>query len=259
MKVSIVIPAHNEEKRISRTLLAYYQFFNSIQHAEDIDFELLVILNGCTDGTLATVEELAERCAEIRILEFKDAGKGLAVREGFIDAITRPNHLIGFVDADMATEPQFFYDLVVNIGDYDGIIASRYMPQSIVIPPRPAIKRLGSKLIYEPLVRMLFGLNYYDLQCGAKLFKKPAIKKVLPYLTVDQWAFDVELLYWCKQLGLSIQETPTTWHDQADSKLDWWSSGLGMIKTLFALSRQVKNKEINKAAPRPRKKGASQG
>ena len=235
MRVSIVIPAHNEEKRISKTLLAYYQFFNSIRESEGIDFEILVVLNGCTDNTLEAIQGLYDRCEEVLILDITEAGKGLAVREGFIDALTRQNHLIGFVDADMATEPQFFYDLIMDIEDNDGIIASRYMPQSVVMPPRPAIKRWGSKLFYEPLVRLLFGLNYYDLQCGAKLFKRSALIKIVPYLTVNQWAFDVELLYWCKRFGLSIKEVPTTWYDQIHSKLNWWTGGLGMLKTLISL------------------------
>ena len=196
-------------------------------------------MNGCIDNTAGIVNEIAEDTDTIRSLEIKQAGKGIAVREGFADAIKRPNTLIGFVDADMATNPEYFYELVTNIGSADGIIASRYAPGAHVEPARPLIKRWGSKLVYEPLVWLLFGLRYYDLQCGAKLFKTNVIKAILPKMQVDQWAFDVEILYLCKQHGFTIIEHPTTWYDQAGSKLDWWGSGLGMLKNLVSLRWQI--------------------
>jgi hypothetical protein len=116
----------------------------------------------------------------------------------------------------------------------DGIIASRYMPGAQVFPPRPAYKRWGSRLIYEPLVKLLFGLSYYDLQCGAKLFTRATIAKITSYLTIQQWAFDVELLYLCKKFGFTIREIPTVWTDQEDSKLTL-RAGLRMLKQLFSL------------------------
>jgi len=216
MKLSIVIPAYNEENRIERTLRAYHQFFTDKQ----MPFELLVVLNGCKDNTIGVVERVRTDLGNnIIIMDLPQAGKGLAIKAGFADALTRQNDLIGFVDADMATKPDAYYDLITNLGDYDGIIASRYMPGAQISPPRPAYKRYGSKIIYEPLVWLLFGLTYYDLQCGAKLFKRHVIEKVTPQLTVTQWAFDAELLYLCKKAGFTIKEFPTVWEDQADSKL----------------------------------------
>jgi hypothetical protein len=160
------------------------------------------------------------------------AGKGLAIKAGFADALNRDNNLIGFVDADMATAPQAFYDLITNIHEYDGIIASRYMPGAHITPARPAYKRYGSRLIYEPFVWLLFGLSYYDLQCGAKLFKRKVLETITPQLTITQWAFDVELLYLCKKAGYKIKEIPTVWHDQANSKLTLLG-GLRMFSSLF--------------------------
>lgn len=232
MKVSIIIPAYNEEKRIERTLRAYHTFFS--EHHENT-FELLVVLNGCKDNTLGVVTKVRnELGGAIRIIDLKPAGKGLAIKTGFADALTRDNDLIGFVDADMATAPQAFYDLINNIDKYDGIIASRYMPGAQVFPPRPFYKEWGRKIVYHSLVWLLFGLKYYDFQCGAKLFKRSVLETITPLLTVHQWAFDVELLYLCKKYKFKIREYPTVWHDQADSKLTL-RGGIRMLSSLFKL------------------------
>lgn len=244
MKISIVIPAYNEEKRIKKTIRAYHQFFLNKQENSELSFELVIALNGCKDQTLAIVERIREQLAKntIVIIDMQEAGKGLAIKQGFANALTRNNDLIGFVDADMATAPEAFYELAQVLltqnpgapkeAKIDGVIASRYMPGAQITPARPAYKRYGSRIIYEPFVWLFFGLSYYDLQCGAKLFKRSVLEKITPQLTVTQWAFDVELLYLCKKAGYTIKEIPTIWHDQADSKLTL-RGGLRMFSALF--------------------------
>lgn len=235
MKLSIVIPAYNEENRIERTLRTYHQFFAE----KNIPFELVVVLNGCKDDTIGVVERVRKDLTtnDIVVIDLPQAGKGLAIKAGFADALTRDNDLIGFVDADMATKPDAYYDLVINLGDNDGIIASRYMPGAQISPPRPAYKRYGSRLIYEPLLWLLFGLSYYDFQCGAKLFKRNVLETITPQLTVTQWAFDAELLYLCKKAGYTVIEIPTVWEDQAESKLTL-KGGLRMLGSLFTVRWQ---------------------
>jgi glycosyltransferase involved in cell wall biosynthesis len=237
MKISIVIPAYNEENRIEKTIRTYHQFFSQKQSI--LSFELIIVLNGCKDNTIGVVEKIRNDIANnsIIIIDLPQAGKGLAIKSGFANALTRENDLIGFVDADMATEPQAFFDLVTHINNADGAIASRYMAGAHITPQRPAYKRWGSRLIYEPYVRLLFGLSYYDYQCGAKIFKKAVIEKITPQLTVTQWAFDVEVLYLCKKGGFIIKEVPTVWHDQRDSKLTL-RGGLRMFGALFSVWKQ---------------------
>jgi glycosyltransferase involved in cell wall biosynthesis len=233
MKISIIIPAHNEERRIEKTIRAYHLYFSQQQEITGLFFELIIVLNGCKDNTLSVVENIrTELHSNIIVIDMLAAGKGLAIKTGFVNALTRSNDIIGFVDADMATAPEAFFDLVKQIHNSDGIIASRYMPGAQIFPERPMYKRWGSRIIYEPFVKLFFGLSYYDLQCGAKLFKCAVIEKVTPELTVAQWAFDVELLYLCKKYGFSIKEIPTVWRDQEDSKLTL-RGGLRMFGALF--------------------------
>lgn len=239
MRIALIIPAHNEQRRIEATIRAYSEFF---QKKSDITIDFIVVNNGSSDNTGTVIIQLSKSIPNLFLIDTKEGGKGLAITLGFKDALLREYDLIGFVDADMATSPQAYYDLITNINAYDGIIASRYMPGASVTPARPWIKRWGSKLVYESLVRVLFGIHYYDYQCGAKLFKYHVIKQIAPFLTIKQWAFDVEILYLCKKFGFSIKELPTVWHDQGESKLRILRSGLRMITTLFWLRTHYFNK-----------------
>lgn len=233
-KISIIIPAYNEEKRIKRTLHAYIDFFDELKQQNLLDYEILVALNGCKDNTIGVVQEIQKTSPQCLYIDLKAAGKGLAIKAGLFDALERSNDLIGFVDADMATSPQAYYDLIANLDHDDGIIASRYMKGSKISPKRPLIKRWGSKLIYEPLVRLLLGLNYKDLQCGAKVFKREVINSITPLILMTQWAFDAEMLFLCKKGGFVIREYPTEWYDQVGSKLNY-SSGIRMLGSIVTL------------------------
>ena len=212
VKVSIIIPAHNEEKRIARTLDSYSKFFSK----KIKDFEIIVVLNGCEDNTLLVIKDFNKRNKRIKYLDFKESiGKGSAIIEGFKVA---KGDLIGFVDADMATPPHAFYDLVKNINNYDGIIASRWIKGAKISMKQNLFRRFSSRS-FNYLMKALFFMPYNDTQTGAKLFKKNAIKYTLKNLGITRWAFDVDLLYNMKIKNLRIKEIPTEWYDKPGSQL----------------------------------------
>jgi glycosyltransferase involved in cell wall biosynthesis len=225
MKVSIVIPAYNEEKRIGKTLEEYGRFFEQRKKNKELEnFEILVIINNTQDKTEAIVQEKAKKYREIKSFNFKEGGKGFAVIKGFKDALKRNNDLIGFVDADMATSPEAYYELVKNIGKYDGIIASRYIKGAIV-KPKQSWQRIIASRVFNLLIRGLFLMPYRDTQCGAKLFKKGVIAKIVDKLIITKWAFDVDLLYRANKEGFKIREFPTNWSDKEYSKINFKRAG----------------------------------
>jgi len=235
MKIGIVIPAYNEEKRIGSTLRTYCEFFSARARQDNFSYEFIVVLNGCKDNTLEVVKDAAQKHEFIHIVNLAQAGKGIAIKAGFNEALARGHTEIGFVDADMSTEPRYFYELVGYNKQYDGVIASRYLPGSKVSPVRPMMKTWGRKIFYNGLTRLLFGLHYADLQCGAKLFKRPVIAAITPELMVEQWAFDVEVLYLAKKHGFIIHEEPTVWCDKEGSKLQPFRAGMYMLWCLIVL------------------------
>ncbi|MFA5020171.1 MAG: glycosyltransferase [Candidatus Pacearchaeota archaeon] len=216
MKISIVMPAYNEENRIGRTLEEYCRFFDNIKKNKEIDYEILIVINGTTDNTEGIVKDYQKKYKEIKYLNFKQGGKGFAIVQGFKESLKGNSELIGFVDADMATSPEDFYDLVKNIGKGDGIIASRWKKGSKT--ERDFGKIIRSKG-FNFLVRSLFLLPYEDTQCGAKIFRKKVVEKIISKIESLEWAFDVDLLYLAKKNHFKIIEYPTIWHDKKGSKI----------------------------------------
>lgn len=232
MNLCIIIPAYNEALRIEKTVRDYDAFFRA---QSSFCVELVVVLNGCTDQTDSVVINLKEtlqgRLSYIRVVK---KGKGNAIKVGFDYALSRGFDLIGFVDADMATRPFYFFDLIRQMEGRDGVIASRYMPQSQIYPPRPLIKRWGSRFIYESMIKSVLKMHYYDFQCGAKVFNRAFISAVIDHITIDDWAFDIELLYLAKKLGFTILEHPTVWYDQTGSKMTL-KAGFKMLAAIFII------------------------
>ncbi|MBO8161807.1 MAG: glycosyltransferase family 2 protein [Thermosipho sp. (in: Bacteria)] len=215
MKLSIIIPAYNEEKRILRTLEDYYHTFST--HFGD-DFELIVEMDGCIDNTPKIVKEFVRGKSNVKVLEFKEKlGKGGGIRKAFEVAMGK---IVGFTDADDSTPAKEFLKLTKEIEKgYDVVLGSRWLKESKVFVPQPLYRQVLSRG-FNLLVRLLFGLNIRDTQCGAKVFRKEVIDAVLPHLQVGGFAFDVELLYLAHKKGFKINEVPIEWYNDEDSTLD---------------------------------------
>jgi len=218
MKLGIIIPAYNEEKRIGKTLECYIKFFNEMSRQKKFDCKILVVINGTTDNTRLIVKEIIKKQKIVDYLNFEQGGKGFAIIEGFKEFLKEDFDLIGFVDADMATSPESFYELVKNIKGYDGIIGSRWMKKSVV--SKRVILRTVMSRGFNFIVRSLFLINYNDTQCGVKIFKRKIIEELTPKVYSTEWAFDVNLLYLCKKHKFKIKEYPTIWEDQKNSKIE---------------------------------------
>jgi len=228
MKLSIIIPAYNEEKRIAASLEDYATLFSE-KYGKD--FEIIVVMNGCKDNTFGIVNNFEKIFPQIKHLDFEKSGKGFAIIEGFKVA---KGELVGFTDADNSTDASQFEKLIENLKDYDGIIGSRWMKGSVVEPRQPFSRRIASRS-FNLLTRMFFGLKFGDTQCGAKIFKKEAISRTLPRLGITEWAFDIDLLYKLKKNGCRIKEIPITWRDVGGSKLNVSKTSLKMFLAVTRL------------------------
>jgi len=228
MRLSIVVPAHNEEARIGRMLDAYLPYFSQ-RYGRDV--ELIVVVNGTTDHTEQVVAGYQARFPMLRlVVEPAKVGKGGALILGFKAAA---GDWVGFVDADGATPPEAFDDLVTHIGDAGAIIASRWCRGAQVSPRQPLARRIASRC-FNWLTRVLFDLRITDTQCGAKLMRRDVLLDVLPRLGITRWAFDVDLLFQFRRAGYRVTEVPTVWHDVAGSKL---AVGRASFEMLLALVR----------------------
>jgi glycosyltransferase involved in cell wall biosynthesis len=233
-QLSIVMPAYNEEKRIGRTLEAYSKYFEKIRKSKKLEYEILVVINNTKDRTEEIVKKLQIGNKRIRYLNLIKGGKGYAVVQGFIDALKRNNDYISFVDSDMATSAGALYDLYKKIGRYDGIIGSRWIKGAIVETPQTILRRITSRG-FNFLVRSILLMPYTDTQCGAKLFRKKTLERVVNELGTTEWAFDIDLLYRLRRNGFKIVEAATVWKDVGGSKLNLKKVPFKMFSSIIRL------------------------
>lgn len=226
----LLLPAYNEEERIEPVLREYAAYFR--QHYPG-KFRMVVVLNGCIDNTLGVVQAAAAEFPEIGVLNFPDRiGKGGALIEGLKLAPT--TDLIGYVDADGATAPPAFLDLVRRCENADCAIGSRWLPDSVLHQSQSKQRQIFSRL-FHAFVQILFQMNIKDTQCGAKVMRRQAVEKIHSALRIADVAFDINLLYSLKRSGFTILEVPTEWTDKLGSKIKLNKGSLGIILSVIRL------------------------
>jgi len=204
---SLVIPAYNEEARITPLLESIREF----------DGELIIVCDG-TDRTAEIVKTISARRTDliIRCLKFDHRlGKGGGVRAG-LAAARAP--LVGYFDADGSTTLGEMLRLFSSLDSADGAIGSRWVPGSNLTVRQGWMRRVESRG-FNLIMRVLYGLPYHDTQCGAKVFRKAAVDAVLSSMVSNGFEFDVELLWRLRSAGYTIVEIPIEWQNKGDSRV----------------------------------------
>jgi glycosyltransferase involved in cell wall biosynthesis len=210
----LLVPAYNEEKRIEPVLVEFAEYFKEHYPGK---FQLIVVLNGCRDNTRGVVQRIAASHPSVSLIEFAEPiGKGGALIEGLRLAPT--SDLIGYVDADGATSPKAFLELVNLCTDVDCVIGSRWLPGAVLHQSQTTLRRFTSRC-FHLIVQSFFWMNIKDTQCPAKIMRRPAVEKIHSTLQTADLAFDVNLLYSLKRAGFSVREVPTEWTDKVGSKV----------------------------------------
>jgi glycosyltransferase involved in cell wall biosynthesis len=226
----LLIPAYNEEERIEPVLRDYGEYFQKNYAG---DFQLVVVLNGCRDNTLSVVRKVGRDYPAVQALEFPaPIGKGGALIEGL--KLAQLADLIGYVDADGATSPAAFHDLVKRCREADCVIGSRWIAGAILHQAQTSRRRFASR-VFHAVVQALFWMNIHDTQCGAKVMRRPAIECVHSSLRIADMAFDINLLYTIKRAGFRILEVPTEWTDKVGSKVVLGKTSLSMLLSILRL------------------------
>lgn len=220
--VSIIIPVYNESDRIGATLVELAHYLNQ----RDFPAEVIVVDDGSSDDTRAIAHQYAESFAHFRVLELPHGGKARAVLSG-LESASMP--FIGFMDADLATPLDTLDNAISRLQDgADIAIGSREGHGSSRIG-EPEYRHVMGRL-FNALVRTLLLPGIDDTQCGFKFMTRSAAGSILPRVQLyrDQeevtqprvTAFDVELLYIARSLGMSIDIIPVTWSYGTSSKVN---------------------------------------
>lgn len=235
-RISIVVPAFNEQNRIAQTLKSLRENFLG----EDI--EIIVVDDGSTDATAEIAAAELQGCSSGRVLRAeKNRGKGAAVRLGIKNST---GEFVFITDADEATEFSYFGKLFSEIEPNTVVIGSRAADGSVVISS-PLHRRLMGRS-FNFLVRKVTGLDVLDTQCGFKLFNGDDARRILSMCRIDRFAFDVEILRIASILGMEIKEVPVVWNSIGDSKVRPVRDSLRTFLDLFWIRLSVGAKRIRK-------------
>ncbi len=220
----LLIPAYNEQLRLEPVLREYATYFQKNYTGK---FQMVVVLNGCVDDTLGVVQRVAHEFPFISALEFAEPiGKGGALIEGL--RLAPLADLIGYVDADGATAPPAFHDLVKHCHQADCVIASRWLPGAVLHQAQSGRRQFASR-VFHAIVQGLFWMNIRDTQCGAKVMHREAVQKIHSSLRIADMAFDINLLVALKRAGFRILEVPTEWTDKIGTKVALGKTSLSML------------------------------
>ena len=201
-KISILIPAFNEEDKILLTIKETIKVFDEI----DYEYEIIIIDDGSVDDTYKIVSEnLNIINRNIKIERYiTNMGKGSAIKHGF--QFLSGDYVL-FLDADLDLHPFQIINFLKLMKKHkaDLVMGSKRHKDSVVNYPN--IRKFISNGYYF-LIKILFGLPIKDTQTGFKLFKYEALKNSIYRIIVKRYAFDLELLVVLNKLGYKIIEGP---------------------------------------------------
>ncbi len=237
--LSIVIPAYNEEVRLSTLLETLAGSAGRDVSAAGFELvETLIVDDGSTDRTREMLVEAGRSTDKVRpVLEFdSNRGKGAAVAAG---AARAQGDLTLLADVDLSTPLGELTKLAAAIGaGADLAIGSRAV-EGAVVERGPSHRKLMGKA-FNATVRAMTGLDVRDTQNGFKLMSTGVAKELLGSQQCSGFAFDVELLMRAKQMGLSIAEVPVTYIHDPRSRVRVVGATFEMLKEVSRLAYRLR-------------------
>ena len=182
-----------------------------LEHVFRQPYEVIVVDDGSRDETAAVVQCMANQWPQLRLLRHaQNKGKGSAVRTGVLAA---RGELFLFADADGATPIEEHARLAAAVAQgADVAIGSRLAPDTAIRRSRDWYRGLAGKL-FALAARRLLGISALDTQCGFKMFRAAAGRRLFATLQETGYLFDLELLVLARQFDLCVVEVPIHWQE----------------------------------------------
>lgn len=159
MKPFVIIPAHNEEKNISKVIV----------DAKKQSSNIIVVDDGSTDKTY----DIALKSSVIVLRHVLNLGKGAALRTGTEYALREGADIVVYIDSDGQHNPSDMPRLLKALKNHDIVFTYRDLGSVQM----PATKKLGNWVL-NTLSKKLFNIRIKDTQCGYKIIKTSAYKKM---------------------------------------------------------------------------------
>jgi glycosyltransferase involved in cell wall biosynthesis len=234
-KLAILLPAYNEELTISDTIDDFYNVLK--QDNNNYDFKIYVYDNHSTDKTAQIVKQKQSKNNKIIYVYENTQGKGATIRKMFrkIDA-----DIYVMADADMTYPAKHIFSLTQKIENgYDMAIGDR-LTTTYSKENKRKFHNFGNNLV-KGLINKLFKSNVNDIMTGYRAFSKQFIK-TFPAIS-NGFSVETEMTIFALQNNLSIASVPVEYKDRPDgseSKLNTFTDGINVIKTIFNLLKQNK-------------------
>lgn len=240
IKLSIIIPAYNEEARLGPSLERIAEFLNR----QSDKAEVIVCDDGSQDGTCELVEAFAQSHPQFRVSRAPhNQGKGAAVRRGMLEARGR---YVLMSDADLSSPIEEVDRLVAQLEQgYDVAIGSRALEDAAVKVVAKAKRKLMGR-VFNAMVQAFTGLPFQDTQCGFKLFRREAARHLFSLTKLDGFSFDVEVLYLALRCGYKVKEVAVNWAHVDASRVDLVNDTIRMAKDIMAV------RALHRTTPRER-------
>jgi dolichyl-phosphate beta-glucosyltransferase len=215
--LSLVVPAFNEEQRITASMRRIGDYLQALPFRT----EVIAVDDGSSEAGRTAVEAAVaalpgnvggriERHARNR-------GKGAAVRTG---ALVATGAYVAFIDADLATPPEDLGVLLAALDAGADVAAGvRRQPDGTDMRSRRGLARRLAGYAYAWVTRRLLTPGVSDSQCPLKAFRRDAARRLFGLQRIETWAFDAELLYLARKLRLRVEQAPVTWHAVPGSRL----------------------------------------
>ena len=221
-KLSIVIPAFNEEKRLPATLERIAGYINTSGR----ETEVIVVDDGSADETLRAAESFRGKIADLRVVSNgQNRGKGYSVRHGFMES---HGEIVLFTDADLSAPIEEADKLLAKMDDYAVAIGSRAVNRELIEVHESRFRELAG-IIFNRIVRVILRLPFVDTQCGFKAFRREKCNVIFEQQTIERFGFDPELLYLARHHGLRIAEVAVRWAHSPATKVNMLRDSVQMF------------------------------
>lgn len=235
IKLSVVIPAYNEEKNLKQGALGQViEYFGK----QDYPYEVLIVDDGSLDHTVELLEQQTKGLSSFKILRSPHGGKAVTVMTGMLSSV---GDIVVFTDMDQATPIDEVEKLLPKFKEgFDIVIGSREGRKGA--PLARKLMAWGWSLLRG----VVLGLPFKDTQCGFKAFNRKAIEDVFPDM-LDSWqnmkssgaavnaGFDVETLFLARKRGLKIAEVLIVWRHVESMRVQAINDSIQALKDMLRI------------------------
>lgn len=237
MKISVVIPAHNEQDNLKKMVRLLFSAFR--KHINQ-----LVIVDDCSDdNTTKILKQLSKSNSKVTaVYRRTNPGVGNAIREGYRNIKNSSDYVLS-LDCDFLENSKDIKRMISEIKFADGLLGSRYLRESKMIN-YPLLKKIANRL-FHLLLRVLLQFPHKDVTNNFKLYRKEIIDKINPYLMSSGFSINAETGIYPVLLGYKLKEVPVSWigrtAEMGFSDFRIFKAGPGYIKVLMDILKSKKS------------------